>query len=192
MFGKPSHAIEPLPDVARQLSPATFTRWHLDRGAVLPAMQQPLPNVDAILHETDEQARHDWSDLQQRRAAKPPGTRDLFANALNAGPDRKAPPADTLRLELTIQFAFAVARADGRLARKEKELIEAQLDQRYGSDPVERNRAKAFCAQYEHAVLDPEACFRRIAQTFSTEERAALLAFGCEIADATGDRNPRE
>jgi hypothetical protein len=208
-LGKLVHEIEPAAEMAHRLTAGTFVRWRLDRGGELPAMRQPLPDLDLVLRQADEQAEATWQTVRQRLAdgkpaeapipsgnCKPPGDTasvDLFARALDAKPSAQSErSAEAVRLELTVQFAYSIARADGRVARKEKELIEEHFDKRLANDNVQRNRARALCAQYEHAVLDPEPCLRQIAQAFATEERATLLTFGCAIADATGDRNPRE
>jgi uncharacterized tellurite resistance protein B-like protein len=132
---------------------------------------------------------------------------DLFQKALQSAPPPKpgAPlpagprvqgeaPVDeaVLRLQLTVEFAFAVARADGRIARKERAVIEEYLRRRWWDDSALRNRAKAFCAQYESALLDMDACLWHITARFSPEERRDLLEFACAIADASGERNQRE
>jgi hypothetical protein len=132
---------------------------------------------------------------------------DLFQKSLQATPPLKpaappppgppandAAPADdaVVRLQLTVEFAFAVARADGRIARKERAVIEDYLRRRWWHDPVLRNRAKAFCAQYESGLLDLDACLWHVTARFSPEERRDLLEFAGAIADASGERNQRE
>jgi uncharacterized tellurite resistance protein B-like protein len=132
---------------------------------------------------------------------------DLFRNALQsasplepvppppAGPraETEAPEADRLaRLQLTVEFAFAVARADGRVARKERAVIDEYLQRHWENEPALRNRLKAFCAQYESGLLDLDACLWQIAARFSPEERGELVTFAGAIADASGERNQRE
>jgi len=85
-----------------------------------------------------------------------------------------------------------VARADGRIARKEKEIIEQHILARYGNDPALLNRARAFCAHYESAAIDPERCLHQLTNLFAADERGTLFDFAAEIADATGQRNQRE
>jgi uncharacterized tellurite resistance protein B-like protein len=131
---------------------------------------------------------------------------DLFRDALHAAPplepvpppagpraETEAPEADRLaRLQLTVEFAFAVARADGRVARKERAVIDEYLQRHWENEPALRNRLKAFCAQYESGLLDLDACLWQIAARFSPEEHGDLVTFAGAIADASGERNQRE
>jgi uncharacterized tellurite resistance protein B-like protein len=122
---------------------------------------------------------------------------DLFHDALQSPPEAipvAAAPveSDLVLLELTVQFAFAVARADGRVSRKEKEVIHEHLERRFGGDPVRWNRARAFCARYEAAAIDLDDRLQQIAERFPAEERQALLEFARAIAQASGEMNARE
>ncbi len=95
-------------------------------------------------------------------------------------------------VQATIEFAFAVARSDGRITRKEKTLIEEHLQRQYASDPALLNRVKAYCAHYETAAIKVDDCLQRIREWSPVEERAHLLEFACRIADACGPMNQRE
>jgi tellurite resistance protein len=103
-----------------------------------------------------------------------------------------AEPRDLARLEVTIEFAYVVARADGRIARKEKEIIEQYIRNQFGNDPALLNRTRAFCAHYESAAIDVEKSLQWITNLFTEDERRQLLEFAGEIADAAGPRNQRE
>jgi uncharacterized tellurite resistance protein B-like protein len=100
------------------------------------------------------------------------------------------PAAD--ELEQLVAFAWAVARADGRVARAEREAIEAFLRRRYGEDRTQLNRALNLCAFYETAAIDVEACLKILESHGSDDDRRALFDFAVTIADATGTRNERE
>ena len=102
-----------------------------------------------------------------------------------------AEPAQEL-LETTIEFAYAVARTDGSIARKERALIEEQFQRRYVNDPAIYNRVKAYCAHYETAAIDVESCIRRIKDRVPVLQRGHLLKFACMIAEASGPMNQRE
>jgi hypothetical protein len=102
------------------------------------------------------------------------------------GPAQAAVPAERLRteklpdlhlliMELTIEFTFAVARLDGPVTTREREIIEAQVAGRYKHDPALLNRAKAFCAHYESAAIDLDTCVGQIAKLFAPAHRSALL-----------------
>jgi uncharacterized tellurite resistance protein B-like protein len=97
-----------------------------------------------------------------------------------------------LLLELTVEFAYAVARSDGRISRKERALIEERLRGLCRDNPALLNRAKALAAHYESAAIDLDECLRQIAGFFTVEERQDLLDFAGAIADASGGRNQRE
>ena len=95
-------------------------------------------------------------------------------------------------LELTVQFAFAVARCDGHLAKNERDWIESHFTQRYRHDVALSNCAKAFCAHYESAALNVAACLDRINREFTTGHKSALVKLAYDIAAAAGDANQKE
>jgi uncharacterized tellurite resistance protein B-like protein len=112
----------------------------------------------------------------------------VSAPATPAVPNQQAADA----IELTIQFAFAVARADGRLAQAEKAVIERHIEKRYRYDQTLFNRANALCAHYEAARINVDACLLRIKEQFSAPHRLALVELAQEIAAASGGLNKRE
>lgn len=146
-------------------------------------------------------------------ATPPPARRDLFREALRpenpshilpvehgstpgpttaAGRQESADETYLSIMELTIQLAYTAARADGRIVRKERDIIAEHLQRRFGHDPALHNRAKALSAHYETAAIDVEACLRRIAELLTVEQRAVLMDFVSRILDASGSRTPRE
>lgn len=128
---------------------------------------------------------------------------DLFRHALQAtAPADKvstpaAPPEEVevpedkpiARQRLTVQFAFAVARADGRATHKEKQVIHDRLRRLYSQDRVQFNRVQAFGAHYEAATIDLDDCLHEIIGLFTIEERRELLNWAGRISDASGKRN---
>src|SRR5262249_46310397 len=90
--------------------------------------------------------------------------------------------SDEELLETRIQLAFAVARIDGRLARKEKELIVAKMQRRNAPDQAMDNRVKALMAHYEIAAIDIEGCIRRIKEELPAALRNELLELACQVA----------
>jgi tellurite resistance protein len=103
-------------------------------------------------------------------------------------------PADKahLILDLTVQFAFVVARCDSHLAHKERDWIENHFKNRYRHDGALFNRVRALCAHYETAALNVEDCIVRINQEFTAGHKAALVKMAYEIAAAAGEVNQRE
>jgi uncharacterized tellurite resistance protein B-like protein len=110
-------------------------------------------------------------------------------------PSSQAQPLDqTSRslLETTIEFAYAVARIDGSIAKKEKALIDEQFQRRYANDPAKCNQVKAYCAHYETAAIDLPSCLRRIKERVPLVQREQLMKFARIIAEASGPMNQRE
>jgi uncharacterized tellurite resistance protein B-like protein len=88
-------------------------------------------------------------------------------------------------LDLTIQFAFAVARADGPVRADERDAIRQHFGQRFGYDRALLNRAEALCAHCETAALDLNECVRQINARFAPGHRAALVAFAATVIAAS-------
>src|SRR5262249_39706039 len=95
-------------------------------------------------------------------------------------------------LEGIVAILFAVARSDGRIARKEKEIIEQYVTTYCGGDTAQLNRARGWCAHYEKASIDVDGCLRQCAEHNSLEKRRGLLNVAASIADATGPLGERE
>jgi len=99
----------------------------------------------------------------------------------------KRPDLHLVIMELTLAFAFAVARADGPVTAKEREVIEGQMVARYKHDPALLNRAKALCAHYEAAPIDLDTCVKQVGKLFAPAHRGALLnSVALTIAQASG------
>jgi len=174
--------------VAGRQSAATATQVqpnaHPARPVLTPVSAAQVPA--AVLVESEEL-------FQQALRSTPPSTPPLHGAPASREEITEPPELlDLARLEVTVEFAFAVARADGRIARKDKEVIERHLRDRFGNGPALLNRARAFCAHYESAAIDLTRCLHRITTLFTTDERRALFDFASEIADAAGQRNQRE
>jgi hypothetical protein len=92
-----------------------------------------------------------------------------------------------LIMEKSIQFALAVARADGPLTDGERQLIQEQFRRRYAYDQALSNRAAALLSHYETASIDLESCLQTIEIVFSAPHRAALLDFGAQIVGTGGN-----
>jgi tellurite resistance protein len=106
-------------------------------------------------------------------------------------PDQSAGSKKEL-VELTIEFAYAVARTDGSISSVESALINEQMQRRFSYDQALYNRVKAWCAHYQTAAIGVDLCLRRIKETTQIAHRAKLLEFACQIAEASGPANQRE
>jgi uncharacterized tellurite resistance protein B-like protein len=95
-------------------------------------------------------------------------------------------------LEAIIEFVYAIARTDGSLARKEKELIEGVVERLHGKDQAIYNRVKAYCAHYETASIDVGSSIKRIKERAAPAQRRQLFLLARRIAEASGTMNQRE
>ena len=138
--------------------------------------------------------------IEETPAPGRPASRAAAPASLQASPPAVFPSSESRPevagsaelLEATIEFAFAVARADGRIARSEKTVIEEQLSRHYAADPAMQNHVKAYCAHYETAAIDVDACIRRIKERVPGSQRGQLMEFASHIAEAAGPMNERE
>src|SRR5262249_12498275 len=112
--------------------------------------------------------------------------------AVRKADEAKLMDAHVVLMELTVQIAFLVARCDGRIARKERAVIEEHLRRRFGYDPALYNRARALAVHFESAAIDIEECLQRTVDTFTPEHRSALLEFAYQIAEASRGVSKRE
>jgi uncharacterized tellurite resistance protein B-like protein len=144
-----------------------------------------LPDLLAALNKADQQARADMQPATPvRRAPSAPSPRFL-------APQPQADPSQDA-LEAIVQFVYAIARADGSLTHKEKELIADVMEGLHGKDPPTYNRVKAYCAHYETAAIDVGFCITRIGERASADERGQLFSIARRVAEAAGTMNERE
>jgi hypothetical protein len=88
--------------------------------------------------------------------------------------------------EMTVQFAFAVARLDNRPTGEVRKLIVEKLQCRAPSNRAAANRIEALASHYEKAAIDIEDCIRRIKNDFAFAERGDILTLACQVAHAAG------
>jgi len=97
-----------------------------------------------------------------------------------------------VHLELTVQLAYAAARADGRVARNERALIARHVEQHYGHDPALLDYARGLCARYERTAPDVDECLTRVVAACTPPIRRGLLELCRQVAEATNGINQRE
>jgi uncharacterized tellurite resistance protein B-like protein len=169
-------AVEPAPAAPRTTTP---------RAASAPSATPAFPTATPAAPPVDL-----FRDLLHRPTAPPEAI--PVAPAAPPPPARPVEDAGLARLRAALAFAWAAARADGRVSRKERSVIEEYLRQTCGADRALLNRAQALSAQYESAAVDVDDCLARVAGQFPAGERQALLDLAVRIADAAGERNPKE
>jgi hypothetical protein len=169
-----------LQSLANQAALVTFPAFLMGGGApLLPPVlvQSAIPDVDASMA------------AAERGVAPAPQVSAAPAAAPPTPADAKQPQQ---LLDLTVQFAFVVARCDGHLARKEKEWIASHFGQRYRDDAVLLDRVRALCVHYETTVPNADACLDEINAQVPTDQKAALMEMAYGIAAAAGDINQKE
>lgn len=96
-----------------------------------------------------------------------------------------------LLMELTVQFAWGIARADGPLTGTEREWILQHLRKRFSYNRALLNRAEALCAHYENAAIDWKRCLSEINRRFTADHRTALMEFAGRILAVSGKEPAR-
>jgi tellurite resistance protein len=120
---------------------------------------------------------------------------DLFKAMLettgaNAPPKTEHPRLPHLRA--VIGFAFAVARADGRVAASERDAIRDHLQQSFGHEPELNRWIHPLLEQAEKNTPALDECLPALRALASAAELRGLYDFACAIADAAGKRNAKE
>jgi tellurite resistance protein len=90
------------------------------------------------------------------------------------------------------RFAFAVAKADGRMAQAEKKVIRAFLAEQFGHDPVLNRHIDPLMERTEARVPAEAEALAGIETVTTPAERVDLYKLAERVADASGERNPRE
>jgi DnaJ-domain-containing protein 1 len=121
---------------------------------------------------------------------------DVFRSALESATVAAVPeltPHPRLpHLKLTAEFAFAIARADGRIAAVERETIQRHLQQTFGHEPELVRFINPLMEQYVKAPAEVDDCVGRAMKLFTQAEWRDLYDLAVAVADAAGKRNKKE
>ena len=121
---------------------------------------------------------------------------DLFRAAIEAVPSAPvAAKPDHPRLPqllASVQFAFAVARADGKVAISERKAIRQYLQEAFGYEPALSPRINPLMEQTEKKTPDLDETLAEMRKIFEVAELQKLYRFACDVADAAGKRNAKE
>jgi hypothetical protein len=157
--------IDDLP-IALPVDPASTERKAVQRVGVLKSVASAPHNVMPTA----------------KLAVQPKGYEERQMSSAGQNAKGNVPDDAHLRLmELHIQLALRVARADGPVKAAERELILGDLRKRFSYNQALHNRAEALYAHYESAPIDLEMCLLRINQLFSAPHRSALMQFAAQI-----------
>jgi hypothetical protein len=183
----------------------TFWRWFrpISNEAIIPPelMETSLPDLEAALRaaeqrlaqsETAKRSPMPANDIPVMPDSAPRQT-VAHAQAQKSSPasapkSEREMPDDThlVLMELTIQFAFGVARKDGSLTWTAREVIRQDIRQRFSYNRALLNRAESLCAHYETAAINWERCLGEINRQFKVGHRTALMEFAGQIIAASG------
>jgi hypothetical protein len=211
--------LDQLDGVEKAARRVTFwTYWSVETRELVPAdmLARALPDLEASLRAA-EMASHTPAphpvahpaaagvqpprgrppaDARSKAESKPPplvNSSPALMAASAAGPHAQPLHDPALpQMDVVMRFAFCVARADGRIARKELEVIEDHVRRAYGANVNLFNRARAFCAQYQDCAIEVDDCLERAAVSLTTADLVSLLDLGRQIARASGGVNARE
>jgi uncharacterized tellurite resistance protein B-like protein len=121
---------------------------------------------------------------------------DLFRAELKQQPASSVPaPTQHPRLphlRAVVAFAFAVARADGKVAKTERETIRKLLQQSFGHEAELVRWINPLVEELEKKSPSLDDCLPILQSLFNEKEREKLYRFACAIADAAGTRNAKE
>jgi tellurite resistance protein len=186
-----------LPDLEMAIRTADEQARAARRQRQLPVRNEVPPVIPVAVPAASSAGRPEPVALETTRGQSPRGSsapallREARPAAPTAAPVHEEDDHLVL-LELTVQFACAVARTDGSISRKERALIEDHLERRFRYDTALLNRARALFAHYESTAIDLEACLERIGQAFTVAHRQSLFEFATQVAEASGPMNERE
>lgn len=184
---------------------ATFWRWFrpISHEALIPSdvMDASLPDLETALQAAEQQSARSGTAKPSPRPANAVPILPI-SMPCQAVPHAQAPkhaPAiapqaepqmsdetHVVLMELTIQFALGVARADGPVTWTERELIQQHVRNRFSYNRALLNRAEALCAHYDTAAIDWERCLGEINRRFTTGHRTALMEFAGQIVAVSG------
>ncbi len=183
----------------------TFWRWFrpISHEALIPSevMDVSLPDLETALQAAEQRSTRSET---AKRSPRPANAVPIQPNSLprQAVPHAQAPKhaptvapqaepqmsdeTHVVLMELTIQFALGVARADGPITWTERELIQQHVRKRFGYNRALLNRAEALCAHYDTAAIDWERCLGEINRRFTPGHRTALMEFAGQIVAVSG------
>jgi tellurite resistance protein len=197
-------AKRPCPRLTAELLHTPVTKLLPPRPAPQPVVSAPTPEppaevfVPAHGFAHAETAPHFASSTTSTVApvTLPAGPVDLFRSALESATVATVPDLATHprlpHLKLTAEFAFAIARADGRIAAAERETIHRHLQRTFGHEPELVRFVNPLLEQCEKAPAELDDCVRRVTQLFNQAEWRDLYDLAVAVADAAGKRNKKE
>lgn len=94
-------------------------------------------------------------------------------------------------MEIAVELGYLIARADGRLAQAEQQMIEGYLDSRYHTDVAMHTKAQSLSAHFAKASIVIQPLIERIKKHCNAEAIQHLMGFAKEVALA-GNLNEKK
>jgi uncharacterized tellurite resistance protein B-like protein len=161
-----------------------------------PAPRPPGPAIPAAAPAAAKPLAQPFVLPPTAQPAAPPSATDLFKAALQQSATPEGAAAEEHpwlpKLRAYARFAFAIARADGRIARAEKKVIRAFLEEQFGHDAVLVRHIDPLIERTAAVVPDEAEAVAAVRAVTTDTERRDLFALAERITDASGPRNQRE
>lgn len=107
-------------------------------------------------------------------------------------PASGVPHPELPRIRAFARFAFAVAKSDGRVAQSERKVIRSFLASKFGHHDLLVRHIDPLMEEVEAAVPTEAEAVAELRAMTTAVERQELYRFAELIADAAGERKPRE
>jgi uncharacterized tellurite resistance protein B-like protein len=148
-----------------------------------PVVAKPAPPPAAFPPSVGPRRTHEQSE--DIFAAELANTKSSPVGSADAHPELP-------KLAAYARFGFLVAKADGRVAVAETKVIRAFLDDRFGHDPILVRHIDPLMERTANRVPPESQALADIKAVATPEEWQALFSFAERVADASGERKPRE
>lgn len=194
--------LEPLRRMAAGFDAASYL-LRQQQGRPAPSLPA-LPDLDKVFRDADREdlfAAHPTVSSTENAPAAPSGDLlseprpdpkpstpapatpqrddDLFAGEMKKAP--VSPDDQGGKWRWSVCFAFAIARSDGKLSKKERALI----DEHFARVAPGSARIASWCNEFESGTLDLETCLQQLAR-LPEPDRRDLLDLANRLVDASG------
>lgn len=204
-IGAAKKFIDCLGETVERAQGVAFWRWFrpISNEPLVPSeiLEAPLPDLETMLRAAEQGAVASRTAKRPQEPVNPVPALPISSRSQTVPNGQSAKQGPTveplaeskmpdethlLLMELTIQFALAVARADGPVTWTERELIHQHIRNRFSYNRALLNRAEAYCTLYETAAIDLERCIGEINGRFKSGHRTALMELAGQIVAVSG------
>jgi hypothetical protein len=186
----------PIPDVEDFLSRPDSLSAPAAHASVPASVDAPAPVVNPAKVPAMSavpvplQTQSHSQETKPRRSEKPhvhrPRTEVTHKVAQVAKSLDVAPPQTIDELEHFVRFALAIARADGPVSPRNRDLIFAFLRDRCGNDRAKINRSQMLVSHYETAAIDTESTLQFLGRRGTLEARRDYYSWAKSVIESCG------